>query len=100
MLFVLCDLQGGLFRDGIILTDPVILSRNGRFGASDLGPQGISTFFHYHRCNRFCQDHWTQPCDQTDYYRRSSRTTMSFTHVNYDDDDDDNSYDSDDSYYN
>ena len=34
--FALCDIQGGIFRDGIILTDPVILSESRRFGPTDL----------------------------------------------------------------
>ncbi len=78
--FVLCDLQGGIFRDGIILTDPVILSRNSRFGVTDLGPQGISTFFYHHECNDYCRREWTRPRDQHPYYRQSSQTTMSFAH--------------------
>ena len=49
--FVLCDLQGGIYEDAIVLTDPVILSRNRRFGVTDLGPDGISSFFSSHRCN-------------------------------------------------
>lgn len=78
--FVLCDLQGGIFRDGVILTDPVILSRDHRFGVTDLGPKGISTFFYHHECTQYCQDHWTEPRDQRDYYRCAKKTTMSFDH--------------------
>lgn len=78
--FVLCDLQGGCYRDGIILTDPVIMSRDGRFGATDLGPDGISTFFYYHTCTDYCDDRWTQPRNQRPVYRQTSHTTMSFSH--------------------
>lgn len=35
--FLLCDLQGGLFRDGAILTDPVVMSKSRKFGPTDLG---------------------------------------------------------------
>ena len=46
---VLCDLQGGVYADGVVLTDPVILSRDRQFGVTDLGTQGISTFFSQHQ---------------------------------------------------
>ena len=49
--FVLCDLQGGIYSNAVVLTDPVILSRSKRFGVTDLGPQGISSFFSNHVCN-------------------------------------------------
>ncbi|KOS21220.1 Alpha-protein kinase vwkA [Escovopsis weberi] len=43
--FVLCDLQGGIYRREVVLSDPVILSRNRDYGVTDLGPEGISSFF-------------------------------------------------------
>jgi len=49
--YVLCDLQGGIvkseceFNGNAILTDPVILSRDREYGITDLGLEGISTFF-------------------------------------------------------
>ena len=49
---MLCDLQGGVYRDGAVLTDPVILSRNKLYGLTDLGPTGISSFFSRHVCVR------------------------------------------------
>ena len=48
---VLCDLQGGILqgkRKGVVLTDPVILSRTQSYGVTDLGPDGITTFFSRH----------------------------------------------------
>jgi len=78
--FVLCDLQGGIFRDGVILTDPAILSCDSRFGLTDLGPEGISSFFYSHQCNRYCSDDWLEPRDQRPYYHLRSTTTMSFGH--------------------
>ena len=38
---VLCDLQGGEHRDGVVLTDAVVMTRNNQYGASDLGSGGI-----------------------------------------------------------
>ncbi|WIA19927.1 hypothetical protein OEZ85_005816 [Tetradesmus obliquus] len=44
---VLCDLQGGMLSRGrgAVLTDPVIMSRSRSYGVTDLGSDGISTFF-------------------------------------------------------
>lgn len=42
---LLCDLQGGLMRNGVSLTDPVIMSRDMAYGVTDLGTKGISNFF-------------------------------------------------------
>lgn len=59
--FLVCDLQGGLYEDGAVLTDPVVLSRDRRFGPTDLGPEGISNFFALHVCNSYCKDSWLKP---------------------------------------
>ena len=66
--FVLCDLQGGIYHDGAVLTDPVILSRKKLYGPTDLGPTGISSFFSRHVCNEFCRSHWSKPKDQLPYH--------------------------------
>lgn len=76
--FLLCDLQGGLYRDFIVLTDPVIMSRNGRFGPMDLGAQGMSTFFYHHECNCHCRSAWSAPKDQTNYFGKRMQTTAVF----------------------
>mmetsp|Transcript_19826 Transcript_19826/g.25861 ORF Transcript_19826/g.25861 Transcript_19826/m.25861 type:complete len:249 (-) Transcript_19826:158-904(-) len=83
--FVLCDLQGGIYSDGIVLTDPVILSRSKAYGVTDLGSKGISTFFSRHYCNQYCRHNWTKPNDTTSYFRESSGTSMieSQNHVPY-----------------
>jgi hypothetical protein len=47
---VLCDLQGGRFDSCYVLTDPVIMSRAGEYGVTDLGASGISNFFFHHKC--------------------------------------------------
>jgi hypothetical protein len=43
------------------VSDPVILSRTRQYGATDLGPDGISTFFARHECSRFCRYEWHGP---------------------------------------
>ncbi len=73
--YLLCDIQGGECPGGIILTDPVIHSREKNlFGITDLGPHGISTFFSSHRCNKYCRSDWTKPRDVTCYFHASSGT--------------------------
>ena len=74
--FVLCDLQGGVYSNAVVLTDPVILSRGKLYGVTDLGPRGISSFFSNHRCNEFCNSSWSRPADQTRYHRPQMGTSM------------------------
>lgn len=75
--FVLCDLQGGIYSDGAIITDPVIISRReGQYGPTDLGPDGISNFFAYHRCNDFCSSSWTRPRDARRLFAPKLGTSM------------------------
>ncbi|KAJ3562325.1 hypothetical protein NPX13_g8606 [Xylaria arbuscula] len=59
---LLCDLQGGCYRDSFVLTDPVILSQTpGTYGLTDMGPEAIKNFFKHHRCGRFCVWNWRTP---------------------------------------
>lgn len=74
--FVLCDLQGGIYQREVVLSDPVILSRRREYGVTDLGPEGIDSFFHQHECNSFCRPHWTQPSRPAQYFRPTPGTTM------------------------
>jgi len=74
--FVLCDLQGGVYADSVVLTDPVILSRTKMYGVTDLGPLGISSFFSNHRCNEFCNAGWMKPADQRRYFQPQAGTSM------------------------
>ena len=74
--FVLCDLQGGIYSNACVLTDPVILSRSKSYGVTDLGPRGISTFFSNHQCNEFCRSGWMKPNDQRQYYAHQAGTSM------------------------
>ena len=74
--FVLCDLQGGVYSDTVVLTDPVILSRSKQYGVTDLGPLGISSFFSNHVCNEFCHANWSRPADQRRYHLPQPGTSM------------------------
>ncbi|EFX80040.1 hypothetical protein DAPPUDRAFT_35524, partial [Daphnia pulex] len=51
---LLFDLQGGVIENGTVITDPIIMSSAREFGQTDLGDQGISTFFANHTCNKLC----------------------------------------------
>lgn len=75
-MFVLCDLQGGIYQREVVLSDPVILSRNRDYGVTDLGPDGISSFFYQHNCNQFCRPHWTMPSNPNEHFRPVLGTTM------------------------
>ncbi|KAI0200270.1 kinase-like domain-containing protein [Astrocystis sublimbata] len=61
---LLCDIQGGSYSNGYILSDPVIMSQRRTYGPTDLGRDGIRSFFLRHTCNRFCKQHWTKPARQ------------------------------------
>lgn len=74
--FVLCDLQGGVYNNGVILTDPVILSRDKSYGITDLGPQGVSSFFSRHKCNRYCRSQWSMPANRKSYHAVQMGTSM------------------------
>lgn len=58
---LLCDLQGAVYRDRVVLTDPVVHSLDRRYGPTDMGSRGMSTFFHHHKCNLFCRPEWRWP---------------------------------------
>mmetsp|Transcript_10874 Transcript_10874/g.30022 ORF Transcript_10874/g.30022 Transcript_10874/m.30022 type:complete len:243 (-) Transcript_10874:256-984(-) len=74
---LLCDLQGGSYSNGIVLTDPVIISRTqGAYGPTDLGRTGISSFFSSHRCNEYCRRAWSMPTDRTRYHEQNQGTSM------------------------
>jgi hypothetical protein len=62
---LVCDLQGHRGHPGgpkyhnaehyYLLTDPAIISRNGRYGMTDLGKAGMSKWFSQHKCNSMCK---------------------------------------------
>lgn len=74
--YVVCDLQGGIYQHEVVLSDPVILSRNREYGVTDLGPDGINSFFSQHDCNEFCRPNWTKPSNPIQYFRPVPGTTM------------------------
>lgn len=74
--YVLCDLQGGIYQREIVLSDPVVLSRNREYGVTDLGPDGISSFFSQHDCNSFCRPSWTKPARPIRHFQPTPGTTM------------------------
>ena len=51
---MVADLQGVRTDDGYTLTDPVILSTSGTYGATDMGIEGMAMFFLHHECNGIC----------------------------------------------
>eukprot|EP00959_Pyramimonas_sp_CCMP1952_P322136 6740686-Pyramimonas_sp.AAC.2 len=73
---LLCDVQGGVYSDGCILTDPAILSRTQSYGPTDLGIRGISSFFSKHTCNKYCLKQWQLPRDRTPYFAAQQGSSM------------------------
>ncbi|KAL2127521.1 hypothetical protein VTI74DRAFT_10586 [Chaetomium olivicolor] len=74
--YVLCDLQGGIYQNEVVLSDPVILSRNREYGVTDLGSEGISSFFSQHSCNNFCRQNWIRPANRLQHFAPMKSTTM------------------------
>ena len=62
--YVVCDLQGGMYSDEYVLTDPALLSSDKEFGPTDLGQKGIDNFFMHHKCGRWCQPNWRRPASK------------------------------------
>lgn len=58
---LLCDLQGIKTDNEYILTDPAICSLSRSFGLTDLGYEGILSFFKQHKCNPICDPKWIKP---------------------------------------
>lgn len=83
---LVCDLQGRYrdnrrFRNGksrFELTDVAICSRARSFGLTDLGEKGIESFFANHKCNQFCQSHWSRPRIQRRWFPRNGSATSMF----------------------
>lgn len=44
-----------------VLTDPIIMSNNGRHGVGDLGREGIEEWFGKHNCSVYCKTSWLKP---------------------------------------
>eukprot|EP00959_Pyramimonas_sp_CCMP1952_P473865 9502471-Pyramimonas_sp.AAC.1 len=73
---LLCDVQGGVYSDGCVLTDPAIMSHTQEYGPTDLGSKGISSFFSRHTCNQYCRRDWTMPRDRTPHYAAVQGSSM------------------------
>ncbi|KAH3852725.1 hypothetical protein DPMN_095239 [Dreissena polymorpha] len=54
--FVVCNLQGVEDQCVYTLTNPVIHSKDGTYGDTDLGSDGIDAFFHHHVCTVLCSN--------------------------------------------
>ena len=66
---VLCDLQGGRDSAGsYVLSDVVICSEVGSYGATDLGIQGVKNFMNFHQCNEFCSRNWLRCNDARAFF--------------------------------
>lgn len=92
---LLCDLQG--HREDVhspkvmeaygtssicyyLLTDPVS-SIPGQYGMTDLGPEGIASWFKNHECNHHCREfHLPRPSHQAPLCRKDSPTTTPTPH--------------------
>jgi len=65
---LLCDLKGTETEEGVaLLSDPCIHSRGRSYGPSDLGPDGIRTWFARHECTELCR-HWLRPPRELDLF--------------------------------
>jgi hypothetical protein len=71
--YLMCHLTGSVEQWGVTLVDPVIHSQEMEFGATDLGPSGISNFFGNHKCNEYCNPEWLKPDDMNLYLEASIR---------------------------
>jgi hypothetical protein len=71
--YLMCHLTGSVEKWGVTLVDPVIHSQEMEFGATDLGPKGISNFFGNHQCNEYCDPEWLKPDDTNLYFEANIR---------------------------
>ena len=63
---LLCNLKGSELpgERSAVLSDPTIHSRARCYGPTDLGPDGVRSFFSRHTCNEICR-RWPKPRDST-----------------------------------
>ena len=73
---VLCDLQGAIEDGCVVLTDPVLNSKDTRFGPTDLGQKGIESFFHHHVCSKWCDPAWAKPRTTKKHFFPQAGTSM------------------------
>lgn len=68
--------KGGIYKDGAVITDPVVMSEDKKHGPTDLGRMGIINFFSNHVCNKYCKAHWTKPRNPKQQYHYQQGTSM------------------------
>jgi len=82
---VVCDIQGRYRHNWrknskpisrFELGDPAICSRRRIYGPTDLGEKGIESFFANHKCNEFCQSHWSKPRRPREWFPQTMGTSM------------------------
>jgi len=73
---LVCDLQGGVYSDGVVLTDPVVMSLERSYGPTDLGFKGMNSFFANHKCNEFCRSAWKKINFPIRYHTANKGTSM------------------------
>lgn len=71
---LVCDLQGVRTIHEYILTDPVICSLDQKFGITDLGEDGIRSFFANHKCTSLCEPFWRKHSSPKSYSRVNQHT--------------------------
>ena len=75
---LVCDLQGGVYSDGVVLTDPVVMSIDRSYGPTDLGIKGMHSFFANHKCNEFCRSAWKKIVSPICYHEANEGTSMEY----------------------
>jgi hypothetical protein len=73
---LVCDLQGVKTDDRYILTDPAICSVQQAFGITDLGEDGIRSFFADHECTELCKSTWRKHGSPKQYKKVIVGTTF------------------------
>jgi len=75
---LVCDLQGIKHDKEYILTDPVICSDPRQYGLTDLGEDGIRSFFNNHTCTGLCKSDWKRHYSPKNYSNVIRGTTFLF----------------------
>ena len=52
------------------------------YGPTDLGLEGLSTFFANHNCNPFCQSNWLVPEEKKVFFKVEQGSTMALARQN------------------
>merc|ERR1712216_580211 len=86
--FLVCDLQGhkgvpggpkwGNESNYYVLTDPAVISFDGRYGDTDLGSAGIANWFSQHTCNALCKKHGLDRVRPGQHLKKACRARTTF----------------------